>query len=42
MLVRFGEPFLDVAAIELEMRADVGPFHRLDFGEIGKTGSSAV
>ena len=37
--VRFGETFLDVAAVELEMRADVSPFHRLDFGEVGETGS---
>ena len=41
-LVGLGEAFLDIAAIELEVGANIGAFHRLDLGEIGKAGSSAI
>ena len=36
-MIRFGKTFLDVAAVELEMRADIGAFDRLELGKIGKT-----
>ena len=37
-MVRIGEALLHVAAVKLEMRADVGAFHRLDLGEVGEAG----
>ena len=38
-LVGFGEAFLDIAAIEFEVGANVGAFDRFDLSEIGKTGT---
>ena len=36
-LVGLVETSSDIAAIEFEVGANIGAFHRLDFGEIGKT-----
>ena len=38
-MIRFGKAFLNIAAVELEVGADIGAFDRLDLGKIGKTGS---
>jgi hypothetical protein len=36
-LIRFGEAFLDVAAVEPEVRAEIRSFDGLQLGEIGET-----
>ena len=37
-MIRFGKASLNVAAVELEVRANIGPFYRLELGKIGKSG----
>ena len=37
-MIRFGEPFIDVAAVEFEMGAQVRAVDGLQVGEIGETG----
>ena len=37
-MIRCGKTFLNVAAVELKVRADIGPFYWLELGKIGKTG----
>src|SRR4030095_3813321 len=36
-MIRFGEAFLHIAAVELKMRADIGAFYWLELGKIGET-----
>ena len=38
-LIRFGEAFIDVTAIEPEVGAQVRPFDGFDLRQIGETGS---
>ena len=38
-MIRFGETFVDIAAVEPEVRADVGAFHRFELGKISETGA---
>src|SRR4029434_6166654 len=37
-MIRFGKAFLNISAIEFEVRTDVGAFYWLELGKIGKTG----
>jgi len=36
-MVRLGKTFLNVAAVELKVRTDIGAFYGLEFGKIGKS-----
>ena len=37
-MIRFGEAFLNIAAVETEVGTDVGTFYRLELREISETG----